>query len=204
MIKVKTERTFDFSKMMTRMMVFVGISLATSSPCFAAHEIGSTPHPPSSFLQGYNTGTGKCTFLSHNGHSTFLLQNTNHGYNCNDQSCGNSAGVQFIFKALPVLKNVTFSLSNGTNGTVNLYLLTGQSPIPTYSVSFTQLSSGTFVVNPSQFDPPVVQGNIGLLIVDANPCQQVTVQSIRINGQSGTVIPTPSTECNTFVCQPPN
>ncbi|CAN5500529.1 hypothetical protein BH10CYA1_BH10CYA1_39560 [soil metagenome] len=203
-MSARAPKSLHFPKLVESLFIAVGIASVTASACFAAHEVGTTPHPPSSFLQGYNTGTGKCTFVSSHGHSTFLLQNTNHNYNCADESCGDSAGVQFVFKSLPILKNVTFSLSNGTNGTVNLYLLTGQSPIPTYSVSFSQLTSGTFVVTPSQFNPPVQQGNIGLLVVDANPCQQVTVQSIRINGQSGNVIPTPSTECNSFVCQPPN
>jgi hypothetical protein len=83
-------------------------------------------------------------------------------------------------------------------------LLTGQSPIPTFSVSFAQLNGASLVVKPSQFSPPIEQGSIGSLFIDANPCQQAIISDIRINTSSGQIIPNPTDSCPPFICQPPN
>lgn len=202
----------DLNNVRKLLLTAVTISALASFPTESqAHESSShggvsASHPISgAFLQGYNTGTATCKFTTVGAHHGFILQNANHAYNCNDDSCGNSAGVEFLVPNFSRLSSITFSLSKVTNGTINLYLLTGQTPIPTFSVTFAQLNGASIVVRPSQFSPAVQQGNIGSLFIDANTCQQATITDIRINGGSGTIIPTPSQSCpSEVICQPPN
>lgn len=189
------------------LLLAIALAVPAVQPGYA-RDISSPPgssHPvPGAFLQGYNTGSATCTFVTTNGHHGFKLQNANHDYDCNNSSCGNSAGIEFLIPNFSRLNSITFSLSNVTNGTVNLYLLTGQTPIPTFSVSFAQLNGASLVVKPSQFSPPIEQGSIGSLFIDANPCQQAIISDIRINTSSGQIIPNPTDSCPPVICQPPN
>ncbi len=116
-----------------------------SSP--AVHS--STPHG-SGVVTGYGCSPGSASFISGPGKSGCLLQNANHTYGCDGTVTGGGAGANFVGATIgpTPFTGLSFSLRNGKNGTVNVYLLTEQAPYPTYSVSFSNLIAADFTVAP--------------------------------------------------------
>lgn len=159
-------------------------------------------------VTSYACGGASATFTSGPGKSGYILQNANHTYGCDGTPTGGGAGATYVGASVTPspFTGLSFSLRNGKNGTVNVYLLTEQAPYPTYSVSFSNLTAADFTVAPGQFNPPVASGTLALgVIFDANPCQQVTIKNIAVSGALGVLQVHGGTSCPQFVtCQPPN
>lgn len=156
----------------------------------------------------YSCSGGSANYISGPGKAGFILKNANHTYGCGSPVTGGSAGVSYFGEQIVFtpFTNLSFSLRNGKKGTVTVYLITENSPYPTYSVSFTNLIGADFTVAPSQFNPPVASGTpvIGM-IIDANPCQQVTIKNVSLNAVPGILQVHSSGSCPTSItCQQPN
>lgn len=183
-----------------------------TNPIQDAAVHGTPPHGTPSHGSGqvtcYACGGATASFVSGPGRSGYLLQNANHTYGCDGTPTGGGAGATYVGSnvAPTPFTGLSFSLRNGKNGTVNVYLLTDQAPYPTYSVSFSNLIGADFTVAPGQFNPPVASGTQALgVIFDANPCQQVTIKNITVSGSPGVLQVHGGTSCPQFVtCQPPN
>ncbi len=167
---------------------------------------GTPSHGPGQ-VAGYACGGASATFVSGPGKSGYLLKNANHTYGCEGTPTGGGAGATYVGSSVAIqFTGLSFSLRNGKNGTVNVYLLTDQAPYPTYSVSFSNLVSADFTIAPGQFNPPVASGTQAVgVIFDANPCQQVTIKNVTVSGSPGVLQVHGATTCPQFVtCQPPN
>ncbi len=160
-------------------------------------------------VASYSCAPGSATYLSGPGKPGFLLKNTNHTYGCSGAPpTGGGAGVNYLGQNVGLMPftGLSFSLRNGKNGTVNVYLLTENAPYPTYSVSFSNLLGADFSVTPAQFNPPVASGTQVLgVVIDANPCQQVLVKHVSLSGTPGILQVHGTPTCPlTITCQPPN
>ncbi len=170
-------------------------------------SVHGTPSHGSGQVSSYACAGASATFVSGPGRSGFLLQNANHTYGCDGTPTGGGAGATYVGSNVAApFTGLSFSLRNGKNGTVNVYLLTDQAPYPTYSVSFSNLIGADFTVAPGQFNPPVASGTQAVgVIFDVNPCQQVTIKNITVSGSPGVLQVHGATSCPQFVtCQPPN
>ena len=192
------------------LLIMTPSAVLASSP----HNGENPPHghgAPSHGLgqvTSYACAPGTASFISGPGKSGYILQNANHTYGCDGTPTGGGAGATYVGEtvALTPFTGLSFSLRNGKNGTVNVYLLTVDSPHPTYSVSFSNVTGADFTVAPGQFNPPVAVGTPALgVIFDANPCKQVTIKNVVVSGSPGVLQVHGSTSCPSFVtCQPPN
>ncbi|HEY9731138.1 MAG TPA: hypothetical protein V6C89_04465 [Drouetiella sp.] len=170
-----------------------------------AHSVQSS-NP--GLVVSYACSGASSSYISGPGKAGYLLKNANHTYGCGNPISGGSAGVTYFGEQIVFtpFTNLSFSLRNGKNGTVTVYLITEVSPFPTYSVSFTNLQGADFTVKPSQFNPPVAPGTpvIGM-VIDANPCQQVTIKNVSLNQVPGILQVHSGGSCPTsIICQPPN
>ncbi len=147
---------------------------------------------------------GSSTFVNSHGRPGLVLKNANHSYECNGQN--GTAGCSLLFgrsAAEVPFQNLSFTLTGGTNGTLNIYVDSKQFGVATYSFPFTSVQGTSIKLLPSQFDPPFPAGtNVFELTFDANPCQQVTISNIAVNGAAATIsLDQPNCVC---VGQPPN
>ncbi|MBS1953920.1 MAG: hypothetical protein JST89_07040 [Cyanobacteria bacterium SZAS-4] len=177
-----------------------------ATPIQTAAVHGTPSHGPGQ-VTSYACGGASASFISGPGKSGYILQNANHTYGCDGTPTGGGAGATYVGASVTPtpFTGLSFSLRNGKNGTVNVYLLTDQAPYPTYSVSFSSLTSADFTVAPGQFNPPVTSGTPAVGVVfDANPCQQVTIKNITVSGSVGVLQVHGGTSCPQFVtCQQP-
>jgi hypothetical protein len=148
---------------------------------------------------------GSATVVNGHGRPGLVLKNANHSYECNLQN-GTTAGCSLLFGhngAEVPFQSLSFTLTGGTNGTLNIYVDSKQVPVATYSFPFTSVQGTTIKLLPSQFNPPFPAGtNVFELTFDANPCQQVTISNIAVNGVAASIsLDSPNCVC---VGQQPN
>ncbi|MBS2003446.1 MAG: hypothetical protein JST44_18165 [Cyanobacteria bacterium SZAS LIN-5] len=198
-----------------QLLILTALTATAMSPyAVPANELkpSASPHPVQGnnfgVITSYACGSGSATYMSGPGKAGYLLKNTNHTYGCQGTPTGGGAGVNYFTENVTLIpfSNMSFSLRNGKNGTVNVYLITQNAPYPTYSVSFSNLQGADFTVSPAQFNPPVAVGTQVLgVVLDANPCQQVTIKNVAINGTPGVLQVHGGTSCPVFItCQQPN
>ncbi|CAN5208290.1 hypothetical protein BH10CYA1_BH10CYA1_59330 [soil metagenome] len=164
----------------------------------------STAPPHAPIVYPFACSPGSATYVSGHGHPGLVLSNADHSYQCNFQN--GTAGCTVLFghngDSVP-FQNLSFTLSGGTNGTVNIYVDSKEIAVATYSLPFTSLESTSIKLLPSQFNPPFKPGTgVFQLTFDANPCQQVTIKNVAVNGVSASInLNPPNCIC---VGSPPN